>query len=289
MTSVLIGIPTLNGPDRLHRCLASIGEYTFYKAFPDIKVLVCDDGSTPSNLDANKSVIHQCENMRNLWGLEMLMHPVRKGIASGWNDLTRHKRADVVVLINDDIEVVPHWLEALVHSVTRNKQIGMCSLNSYVSLTAAQHRTAIASQPPHVNVPRIDYHESKLMTGGGTLLTSLGSIFAFRQDVYYEAGGFDERFRCFYEEVDFGCTLRSKGYIHAIASYPVVYHMGGATTSDPKNMDAAAEIEQSRALFKSKWGTTPNDLRGKFTAGAQASGVLNDLNEWNTQLTCLSE
>ena len=41
----------------------------------------------------------------------------RLGVARGWNDLTRHTNAPIIILMNDDVEVVPDWYEALVFSL----------------------------------------------------------------------------------------------------------------------------------------------------------------------------
>jgi GT2 family glycosyltransferase len=284
MTDVTIGIPTLNGPDRLARCLESIADCTPFDRFK-VKLLVCDDGSTPSNLNGNKTAVHHAGNeggLREKAGLELLIHEKRSGIAKGWNDLTRSQRSEVTVLLNDDIEVVDHWLDVLVYSVTRNACIGMVALNTYVALTKAQHYAA-HKLPPHVAVPRIDYHEAKLSHGGGKLLSSLGSCFAFRTEVYNRVGGFDERYFALYEEIDFGVSCRELGLIHCMASYPIVYHMGGATLSDPKNLDASATLLRSRSAFHEKWGQQSIDqLRGKY----DVNRVL-QLDEWNTQLVTL--
>ena len=259
--SVSIGIPTLNGPERLKRCLSSIEQHTH---FGEVTVLVCDDGSGESELEANKHLIHESR----IPGIEMLMNGKREGIATSWNKLVRHKRADVAVLINDDIEVVDHWLDVLAYSVEKNSVAGMIGLNSYVGVIKDQ-----VSKPL-----RIDYCESHLMFGNGTLLASHGPVFAFRRDVYDLVGGFDERYFCFYEELDFGVSLHKKGLRHFMSSYPIVYHMGGATNSDPRNLIASEEMARSRQKFLDKWGKTPEELRDEILIEERPQ-----LNEWHVQ------
>jgi hypothetical protein len=287
--NILIGIPTLNGPDRLFRCLDSIAECTDFKKH-NIKVMVCDDGSTQANLESNVYVVTQrSEKLLRDAGLEMLMHQSRRGIAASWNSLTRFQSADVVVLLNDDIEVVPHWLEVLVHSVTKNPQLGMVSLNQYTGLTKGQHRAAHPHLRAHEAQPILAFQEARLMHGQGQLLASQGSIFAFRREVYDLVGGFDERYFCFYEECDFGVALCVKGFVHAIASYPIVYHMGGATLSEPTNLDAKMQLARSRRLFHEKWGAGIQEMRHRFQTRAHLNGTLKRLNEWNTGLEHLGD
>lgn len=281
MRSVLVGIPTLNGPDRLQRCLDSIAECT-----PDltgVKVLVCDDGSTEDNLKLNKDAIQRAERLRERAGLEMLINAGRMGISKSWNRLARHEPHDVVILLNDDVEVVNDWLDVLVYSVAENKHLGMVSLNAYVGVTKGQLAAVCPDLPEHVRSPRIDYREARLLDGGGSLLASNGFAFAFRREVYDIVGGFDERYFCYYEELDLGVSMIKRGYRHAIASYPIVYHMGGATTSDEQNMNAQTQMLISRGLFLEKWGTTPEHIRREVTVIVPATRT------WNTQLKHLKD
>jgi len=274
----LVGIPTLNGPDRLRRCLAAIRDCTDFSYF-DVKVLVADDGSTPENLEANKSILHQS----GVPGVELLHGHGRTGIAATWNRLVRHDRdsgRQLVVLVNDDVEVVDDWLDVLAFSVLNNAgTVGMVGLNSYVG--RIKENT--------VSPPRVDFVEAKLTDGGGSLVASHGPIFAFDRRKYDFIGGFDERYFCFYEEVDFGVALRQVGYRNVMASYPIVYHMGGATNSDPKNLDAHRCMTESRQKFGAKWGATIDQIRDSVTKGQTRDSVTvgqvrpGSLREWNSQ------
>jgi GT2 family glycosyltransferase len=254
---IFIGIPTLNGPDRLDRALRAIRAHTDLR---DVAVLVSDDCSTPENLELNKNAVHAS-------GVEMLMSSQRLGVSQQWNRLVRHvPDAEICVLLNDDVEVVEDWLDVLAFSLARNPKLGMVSLRCETGVTSDNA----------VPRPRIDYSEARLLTGGGTLISSGGACFAFRRDDWQAVLGFDERYFCFYEEVDFGVALaRERGLFSAFASYPVVLHMGGATVS--ANTDAPAVLLDSRARFAEKWGTTLDQLRAEFSKRRVPPWV-----EWNT-------
>lgn len=254
---VLVGIPTLNGPDRLDRALASVKKHTDLK---DVTVLVSDDCSSEKNLKLNKDVVHT-------HGVPMLMSGERLGIAKQWNRLVRHvPDAEICVLLNDDVEVVEDWLDVLVFSLERNPDLGMVALRCETGVIKKDC-------PPR---PKIDYNEALLMTGGGTLVSAGGACFAFRRGNWEHVGGFDERYFCFYEEVDFGVTLAtSLGRYSAFASYPVIYHMGGATIG--ANSDASAVLIDSRQKFWDKWGKTMDQWR---TARGEAE--LPNPVEWNS-------
>lgn len=292
MPSVLVGVPTLNGSGLLRRCLQSIQSCTDFgrvrRQIGPVKIVVCDDGSREDELLHTRHVVHE-ENSRlqEACGLELLENGGRRGIASSWNRLVRAAPADVVVLLNDDVEVVEWWLDVLCYSALENWQIGMVALNAYMGLTKGQHRALHLDAPAHAAVPRVDYREARLLCGGGVLLSSSGYAFAFRRDLFDLVGGFDERYFCFYEELDFGVALRMAGYRHAIASWPIVYHMGGATNSDGRNLDAKVEMEKSRKVFREKWGASPGELRSRFEA--EEPRTWQPLWEWNTSLACVDE
>jgi GT2 family glycosyltransferase len=292
---IFVGIPTLNGPHRLLRCLKSIFDPTCTdpRDLRRMRVLVADDGSTDENLKVNKDVVTQFSHL----GVELLFGHGRTGIAKTWNRLVRHGQSNVVILINDDIEVVPYWLDVLDFSVRSNLHVGMVGLNSYVGVTKDQVR--LEGRLPLT----IDYHEAKLhldgrvvcsrcelrpvehreaqlWNGGGNLLASTGSIFAFRRECFDRVGGFDERYFRFFEEVDFGVALQRRGLWNYMASYPICYHTGGETNSDPQNGDSKVMLDESRVRFIEKWGKGPESLREEF----RARGAGPSCREWNTML-----
>lgn len=258
MSRILIGIPTLNGPDRLWRALSAIREYTDLSQ--EISVVVSDDASSTSNLEHNKHACH-------VFNVPMLMTDERFGIARQWNRLVRHvPDADICVLVNDDVEVVADWLDVLVFTLDKNPDVGMAGLRCETGVTAKS-----GWRRPH-----IDYHEARLLDGSGMLLSSGGACFAFRRADWVAVGGFDERYFCFYEELDFGIALLKHGRRNVIAEYPIIYHMGGATIG--ANTDANSTLLESRAKFTEKHsGVRLDDMRREFGERERRPYV-----EWNS-------
>jgi len=256
---VLIGIPTLNGPDRLRRCLKAIRINTPRSAA--FKVLVVDDCSTPENLQRNKDVIHE-------FGVEMITHLERFGVARGWNDLVRHTKAPWVILMNDDVEVVPDWYEALVFSLKLNPDAGMIGLTAYQGVNSSNFT------PPPIR----SYNEAKMQRGLG-MFSSTGFLFGFDRKKFDAIDGFDDGYFLFYEELDFGVRLMRRGWRSYMLSYPVIIHQGGATTSDTRNVpDVKGVMEESAARFRSKYGS----VREVSNEASRLGPVM--VNEWNTML-----
>lgn len=260
---VLIGIPTLNGSDRLKRCLRSILVNT--PRTQKWRALVVDDCSTPENLKKNKDVVHE-------FGVEMIVHQERLGVARGWNDLTRHTNAPYVILMNDDVEVVPDWYDALVFSLKNNPDAGM------IGLTAYQGVNSLNFSPPPVK----SYNEA-VMQRGEWMFSATGFLFGFRKEMFDAISGFDDQYFLFYEEIDFGVRLLQSGWPSYMLSYPVVVHQGGASTSDSRNVpDPQGVMAASRERFKKKFGSI-QAVRDSVEAIWRHKGPARPI-QWNTML-----
>lgn len=258
---VLVGIPTVNGPDRLRRCLKAIRINT--PRSEPFKVLVVDDCSTPENLQKNKDVIHE-------FGVEMITHLERFGVARGWNDLVRHTKAPWVILSNDDVEVVPDWYEALVFSLKSNQHAGVIGLPAYQGVNSSNFT------PPPIK----SYNESR-MQRGTWMISATGFLFGFERRKFDEVGGFDDGYFLFYEELDFSVRLLDKGWPPYMLSYPTVIHQGGASTSDARNVpDTQGVMAESRERFKKKFGSIKAVRDGWIEP---KSGFPKPV-EWNTTL-----
>lgn len=265
---ISIGIPTLNGPERLDRCLRAIRKYTPLEKY-NAEVVVSDDFSLARHLTENKVICHA-------YGIPMLMAETRVGVSEQWNRLVRHTNAPVQVLMNDDVEVVPHWLEALAYSVRENPHAGMVGLKAYTGVTT------INFTPP----PLVSYAEAVMERGSG-LISSCGYLFGFMRDKWEAVGGFDTRYRAFYEELQFGYDLWKNHWPSYMLSYPIVLHQGGATTSDSSNINAQKVMVESRESFRRK-NPSISDIRRDMDA-LDAQNPWPRLKHWNTGLLVLSD
>lgn len=261
---ICIGIPTLNGPDRLKRCLKSILKHTPLAEYEAL-VIVSDDNSSQDHLAQNKTICTE-------HGVELLTSENRLGVAQQWNRLTRHTPAPLMVLMNDDVEVVPDWLEALSFSIKNNQHAGMVSLKAYQGVNS-----------DHFTPPTIASYNEAIMEQGHGLISSHGFLFGFERSKFDAIGGFDPQFLAFYEEVDFGVRLLLNNWPPYILSYPIVLHQGGATTTDPRNLDAQKTLSESRGKFKAKHVSVQN-IRNLVLNRTYPKCI-----HWNTSLKTLTD
>lgn len=265
---ITIGIPTLNGPERLESCLHSIASNfePHRQNLLDYKVIVLDDCSTEDNLSKNIDVC-------NRYGIELLMHKERRGVSKSWNTLTRHTSCDIMVLLNDDIVVTRYWLDTLIYSLENNPILGTVGLNAY----EGPNRFLGSQIYP-------TYMEAKLLFGSQNhpILSSRGYAFAFRKEDYLQVNGFDERYFCFFEEIDFNLELLKIGKRNAILNYPNIFHGHGETTT--KTFSNPSDIfAESKFKFEDKWKCEFKNIRSIFNHDTIAK-IPSIINEWNTNI-----
>ena len=265
MHKIVVGITTLNNPDILNNCLKSIYKtHDMYKGL-DIKILVIDDCSSDENLERNKEV---CASH----GVGMLMNGQRLGVAKSWNNLSRHFNSEIVILLNDDVEVAHNWIDVMIYTLDNNPEIGVVGFNAYEGDN---------SSLPANNIPT--YVESKIMLGGHLhpILSAKGFGFGFRKADFDKIGGFNDDYFCFFEEIDFNLSMmRYLNKRNCILSYPILKHIGGATTFKELG-DHSIIFKESKRIFELKWGVAWENLRSLFH-NKNIPRIRNILNEWNS-------
>ena len=227
MKKVAIVILNWNGKDLLRKFLPSVLAYS-----PDwAEVIVADNGSTDDSLDMLKKEFPSV-------GLICFDH--NYGFAEGYNRAISQLENTYVVLLNDDVEVTPHWLEAPIAALDADP-------------------TLACAQPKIRAEQRRDYFEYAGAAGGfidrygypfcrgrvlntvekdegqydepAYILWATGACLFVRTSIYKEVGGLDAGFFAHQEEVDMCWRLRTRGYRLICTPQSVVYHVGGATLS----------------------------------------------------------
>lgn len=226
---ICIVIVNWNSWQLLEQCLHALARQTRQ----DFKVVVVDNASTqpmPETFLERHAGIEFMRSNRNL------------GFAAANNLAIRNMQgAEWVALLNPDAFPEPDWLARLAEAARQHP--GYAAFGS---------RQLIAGSETLLDGDGDAYHVSGLVwrEGHGKAAAS-GSreareIFApcaaaalYRRDALIEAGGFDEDFFCYVEDVDLGFRLRLLGYRCLQVPDAVVHHVGSATTGG-KQSDFAA-------------------------------------------------
>lgn len=226
MKRVAVIILNWNGRELMERFLPSVVRYT---RMPGAEVVVADNASDDGSADFLQTHYPAVRTLRFEKNL---------GFAEGYNRAIAHVEAEYVVLLNSDVEVTEHWLDAPLEAL--EKQPGVAAV-----------------QPKVLSERRRDYFEYAGAAGGfidrygypfcrGRILAAVekdagqydaacdvfwatGACLIIRRDVYLREGGLDAGFFAHQEEIDLCWRLRSRGYRLLCTPQSVVYHVGGGT------------------------------------------------------------
>jgi hypothetical protein len=176
------------------------------------------------------------------------------GFAGGMNVGLRaalSRRADAVVVMNDDVEVEPGWLEPLVRELADGRvgavqpkllfaarRDGADVVNS-LGVRLGRDGAGTDVGRGQLDAQRVDgARDIELFTGGAVLL---------RADFLRDVGLFDERFFMYYEDVDLGLRGRARRWRYRCVPASRVRHRGGASAAQVP--ERAAYLRERNRLW----------------------------------------
>ncbi len=222
---VSVVVCTYNGARTLERCLAEVERLDY----PDLEVIVVDDGSTDES--AAIAARHACR----------LISTPNRGLANARNTGMRAATGEIVAYLDDDAHPDRHWLR-------------------YLVATMQDHGFAGAGGP---NLPPADQDTVGRCVGespGGPIHVLLsdreaehipGCNMAFVKRSLAAIGGFDPQFRVAGDDVDICWRLRDAGHSLGFSPAALVWH--------ERRGSVRAFVRQQRgygaaeALLERKW------------------------------------
>jgi GT2 family glycosyltransferase len=224
MTHCSVLIVNWNSWKLLSRCLEALSEQTYQ----DFKIFVADNASDeppPKGIFSILPEVDFIQNDRNY------------GFAAANNRLLKLPlESEWVALLNPDAFPEPEWLEQLINASEEHPEYSFFS-----------SRQIAADNPEILDGDGDVYHISGLpwRDGHGKPVTEHSTpweVFSpcaaaamYRKDAFLEAGGFDEDYFCYIEDVDLGFRLRLVGHKAMHVPDAVVHHLGSATTGGQRS------------------------------------------------------
>ena len=199
----------------------------------DVEVVVADNGSTDGTLALLASQFPSVRVISFDWNY---------GFAEGYNRALAQVDAEYAVLLNDDVEVSPNWLEPLISFMDAHPDHAACQpkLLSWHQPDHFEYAGACGGYLDRygypfcrgrifntIEVDRGQYDD--LNSESTSLLWATGACLFVRMNDFRASGGLDGRFFAHMEEVDFCWRLRCRGRRIACISESVVRHVGGAS------------------------------------------------------------
>jgi N-acetylglucosaminyl-diphospho-decaprenol L-rhamnosyltransferase len=211
---VRIVIVNYNAGAYLRRSVAA----ALAQSFTDFDLVVVDNASIDDSLstlpqDPRLSVRRMGENL---------------GFAAGNNRAAADAGGEFLATLNPDAFAEPSWLAALVDAADRHSDAAMFGSTQLMAddpsrLDGAGDAYFAFGLPwrggygrPAVEIPR-----------EGETFSACAAAALYRLSDFRAAGGFDERFFCYCEDVDLGFRLRLMGKRCVQVKNAVVHHVGG--------------------------------------------------------------
>ncbi len=216
---ISVVIPNHNGASHLEGCLSSLQRQTY----PRVEVVIVDNASSDGSVDVVARMAPQAHVLRQDRNL---------GFAGGVNAGAHASHGDWIAVLNNDTEAAPGWLSECMRAAERRPEAdflacrilylkegdrvysaGDCFLRAGIGYRRGQE---LRDRPEYAMETEI--------------FAASGCAALYRTSVWREAGGYDERFFAYLEDVDLALRLQSRGRRGWYVPEAVVYHLGAATS-----------------------------------------------------------
>lgn len=221
---IAVVILNWNGQKLLEQFIPSIVSHS-----ADAEIIVIDNDSSDASvlwLKENHPDIKIISNEKNI------------GYAGGYNEGLKHVSADILALVNSDIEVSENWLIPIRKAFAEHEKMAVLQpkILDYKNKTKFEYAGASGGFIDKLGYP---YCRGRLFTEievdkkqydkFSEIFWASGACFFIRKNIFDEVGGFDEDYFAHMEEVDLCWRIHNYGHKVMYEPNSVVYHVGGAT------------------------------------------------------------
>lgn len=212
--TVAVVIVNFNGGELLERCLRSLSRQT---RAPD-RVLLVDNNSENFSIEQTQASYPQ---------IEILPLSENTGFAAA-NNLAVKRLDDMewIALLNPDTCAEPDWLEKLMAGAVEHAEFSFFGCRMLAKEANILDGTGDVY---HVSGAcwRRDYGKSAdRRKQSDEIIAPSGAAALYRREEFLEAGGFNESFFCYMEDIDLGIRLQSLGYRCFYIADAIVEHEG---------------------------------------------------------------
>jgi len=219
MTWVRVIVVNYNGGVHLVGALAALAAQTM----GDFEVVILDNASTDDSFDQAKRAIDDSR-------FSFIEAGANLGFAAGNNLAARGATTPWLATLNPDAYAKSDWLEVLRRTTEIHPEVAVFG-STQVDFADPTLLDGCGDVYGFAGVPWRGGYKQPLVTlpPDGETFSACCAAALFRRDAFEAAGGFDESFFCYVEDVDLGYRLRLAGHHCWQISSARVYHVGGAS------------------------------------------------------------
>jgi len=254
-------IPNFNGAAQLGRTLRSLGEQT-----RPVEAVLVDNGSSDGSAELAR---------RELPGVKVLEMGRNLGFGPALNRAVAEHPADPVILLNNDAEPEPRFVEALLDGLGE----GVDSVAGVLLQERAPELIDSAGVVADATLMGFDYLHGEPVAAAQAApdpLGPTGGAALYRRGALEAVGGFDERIFLYYEDLDLALRLAAAGGRCRLAPEARALHAYSASLG-AASAGKYARTGWSRGYMLRRYGVMRNPrlaLRALACEGALCAGQL---------------
>jgi GT2 family glycosyltransferase len=217
---VTVAVLNYNGRNLLPVVLSSLARQTAGGA----QLHVIDDASDDGSI----------AYLRETWPeVRVFPSPRNLGVSASMARAVSSARTKYVAVLNNDLELDPGWLEAMLVTIERHTEAAavdgkMLMFDRRDRLDGAGDTMSRNGYPRRRGQGELDIGQYEQP---GEVFSATGGAALFRTRAFDAVGPFDSDLGAYYEDVDWGFRARLRGLSIRYAPGAISYHMGSATTS----------------------------------------------------------
>ncbi|MCD6375116.1 MAG: glycosyltransferase, partial [Caldisericaceae bacterium] len=241
---ISIVIPLFNKLELTHQCLKSILQNTRY---PNYELIFVDNDST----DETRAYLQKLK----LSNVKTIFNEQNLGFVEGCNKGAEYAEGDFILFLNNDTQVTPGWLEALVNIMRHYPDCGIVGSKLVYPNGKLQEAGGIIfsdgngwnyGKGMNPDDPRFNFVREVDYVSGASLM--------IRKSLWQKIGGFDQRYApAYYEDTDLCFTAREHGFKVLYQPESVVIHFEGQTAGTNLNSGFKKFQQINRQKFVQKW------------------------------------
>lgn len=214
--SIDVVIVAYNRYELTESCLRHLAAQTL-----EHRVIVIDNGSTDET-SAQIAADWPSVALERLDGNRGFAEACNRGVAAG--------DGEIVVLLNNDVDCRPDFLERLIAPLSNDPGVGAVAALMLQPGEQSIDSAGLATDATLGAFPRLQgLSVAQADSSHPALAGPAGTAAAYRRVAWEQVGGLDERIFAYMEDFDLALRLRGAGWGAVLASDAVGVHLGSAT------------------------------------------------------------
>lgn len=255
---VSIIIPTRDHARDLERCITSVVNKTTYDNY---EIIIINNNSQEPETAEFFSRVQKDTRIRVIeYNREFNFSAIN-------NYAVSRSGGEILLFLNNDTEVITEeWLTSMVEHAQR-REVGAVGAKLLYPDNTIQHAGVVLGIGPAGSA--VGGHSHKYAAAGIpgyfsslNIIRNYSAVTAaclmMRRAVFYEVGGFDEKLKIAFNDVDLCMKIRSAGYSIVYTPYAELYHMESKSRGYENTPEKTKRFNDEIQYFRSKWSTEIN-------------------------------